>query len=74
VSIASVSYDTDFAHRNFQDLNLLFTILFMFTQPNITLNDGNVIPQLGFGVAEAAPKRVYRGLESAGKTKGRGKS
>lgn len=71
-----MSYDTDFAHRNFQGLNLLFTILFMFTQPNITLNDGNVIPQLGFGVwqvpssdtAEVAGTAIstgYRSIDTA---------
>ncbi len=48
----------------------------MFTQPNITLNDGNVIPQLGFGVwqvpssdtAEVAGTAIstgYRSIDTA---------
>ena len=27
--------------------------------PNITLNDGNAIPQLGFGVFQIKPKLVF---------------
>ena len=50
VSFILTSRSEIFQCRQNLALDSIFTILFMSTQPNITLNDGNVIPQLGFGV------------------------
>ena len=33
--------------------------------PNITLNDGNTIPQLGFGVFQIAPRDTAKAVEPA---------
>ena len=34
----------------------------MSAVPNITLNDGNTIPQLGFGVFQIKPKDTVKAL------------
>ena len=78
--VAQVSFEILTAYRfpraRLDPLNLIITLLFMSSQPNITLNDGNVIPQLGFGVwqvpnAEAAKvvgsaiSTGYRSIDTA---------
>jgi 2,5-diketo-D-gluconate reductase A len=37
----------------------------MSTVPSITLNDGNIIPQLGFGVFQIEPKDTAKGVSEA---------
>jgi Aldo/keto reductase family len=53
------SHNHDRNHRDRQEVKQMSSV------PSITLNDGNTIPQLGFGVFQIQPDRTAAAVRSA---------